>query len=51
MAMVLEFRAENPRKVPYYSTAARFPRRRLGVKTQSNAGSSGHQAVIGRGSH
>ena len=32
-------------------TAAQFPRRRLGVKIQSEAGSSGHQAVIGRGSH
>ena len=32
-------------------TAAHFPRLRLGVQTQSEAGSSGHQAVIGRGSH
>ena len=32
-------------------TAAHFPRRRLGVQIQSEAGSSGHQAVIGRGFH
>ena len=32
-------------------TAANFPRRRLSVPTQSEAGSLGHQAVIGRGSH
>ena len=32
-------------------TAAHFPHRRLGVQTQSEAGCSGHQAVIGRGSH
>ena len=32
-------------------TAAHFPRRKLGVQIQSEAGSSGHQAVIGRGSH
>ena len=32
-------------------TAAHFPSRRLGVQIQSEAGSSGHQAVIGRGSH
>ena len=28
-------------------TAAHYPRRRLGAQTQSEAGSSGHQAVIG----
>ena len=32
-------------------TTAHFLRRRLGVQTQSEAGSSGHQAVIGRSSH